>query len=374
LTTADTSIRATPRLDSLTSLRFAAALLVVLNHLTRDGGELPFITHLFTSGTAGVGFFFALSGFVLTWSARQGDTPGRFYRRRFARVYPLHLLTFFIAIPVLIFVGQHLFKTEVLASPLMLSAWFSEPGVYFGMNAPSWSLSDETLFYACFPLVIFLIRRFHRVATWVVLGIVVVAYFVITVTMTPHLNSTFWLYVFPPFRLLGFIAGCCAARLIQAGLRIRIPVWLVVAVGLITYVCVDEYQYVIRPIGHGVEDAVLLPVILLVLMTGATSDLEGRSPWLRARPLVKLGEWSFALYLTHWLLLQTVVHVFPQWRALDGLGRGAVDLAFICVAVGVAALAYTFVEKPLERRLRGPGSIFRTAKASRSPATLVDPA
>ncbi len=72
------------RLDSLTSLRFPAALFVFGFHtygiwtgVWEEVGEV-----FFRAGRSGVAFFFVLSGVVLAWSWRAADTPVAFYRRR----------------------------------------------------------------------------------------------------------------------------------------------------------------------------------------------------------------------------------------------------------------------------------------------------
>lgn len=49
---------------------------------------------------AGVSFFFILSGFVLVWSFRSSDTPGEFYRRRFARIVPAYVAMCVVALAV----------------------------------------------------------------------------------------------------------------------------------------------------------------------------------------------------------------------------------------------------------------------------------
>lgn len=48
-------------------------------------------------GRSALSFFFVLSGFVMTWSARPGDTATAFWRRRAAKIYPLHAVTWFAA-------------------------------------------------------------------------------------------------------------------------------------------------------------------------------------------------------------------------------------------------------------------------------------
>ena len=73
-------------LDSLTILRGPAALFVFFYH-TRWAHVVPSAS----VGYVGVALFFVLSGFVLTWSYKPADGAKKFYLRRFARVYPLHL-------------------------------------------------------------------------------------------------------------------------------------------------------------------------------------------------------------------------------------------------------------------------------------------
>ena len=95
------------RLNSLTGARFLAAGLVFLCHIATSGffapGSAPatgLMTITKTAGTLGVSFFFVLSGFVLTWSARPSDTYGGVLRRRFVKIFPNHVLTYGLAMAV----------------------------------------------------------------------------------------------------------------------------------------------------------------------------------------------------------------------------------------------------------------------------------
>lgn len=70
--------RPASRLPSLTGLRWIAALLVFGYHagtmrIVAEPDYQAVIDWLFTLGLSGVEFFFILSGFVLVWSARDGD-------------------------------------------------------------------------------------------------------------------------------------------------------------------------------------------------------------------------------------------------------------------------------------------------------------
>jgi peptidoglycan/LPS O-acetylase OafA/YrhL len=68
------------KLPSLTGLRWVAAMLVFgfhvgTMHVIAEPDYQAAVSRLFTLGLSGVQFFFTLSGFVLVWSARPGDTP-----------------------------------------------------------------------------------------------------------------------------------------------------------------------------------------------------------------------------------------------------------------------------------------------------------
>lgn len=344
-------------LNRLTSLRFFAALVVVVHHVTRDLTDIPGVTALATMGTAGVGFFFMLSGFVLTWSSREGDRPAAFYRRRFARVYPLHFVAMLAAIPVLLFIGSGQSLLSYLSNPLLLQAWVPDSAVYFGLNSPSWSLSAEALFYLLFPLVIGRLRMLGKRAVWGLLAGLLVAMIVIAAAGTLLLGAgdeaRFLFYVFPPYRVLGFLVGCCAARLLLMGVRVRVPVAGAVVLLGGAYAAVFVGQRLFSLVGHGVEDALLAPFIALLLMSAAAADVDGKPGPLTRSALIRLGEWSFALYLTHWLLLEVAAFIDPgaDSRALPF--RVLEDGLFIALAIGVSAAAYYGIEKPLEKRLRG---------------------
>ena len=144
-----------PRRDlpRLTSLRAFAALAVLGYHLMRHTDLLP-RDEWFRYGFAGVGLFFILSGFVLTWSIR----PAR--RRRptsgsgaSPAIYPSHFVMLVVAVVVPVIPGA-ITWLGAIAGLLLVQAWFSDWDVVFGMNAVSWSLSCEAFFYLCAPFVI----------------------------------------------------------------------------------------------------------------------------------------------------------------------------------------------------------------------------
>lgn len=147
------------RLDALTGLRWWAALMVFLYHM-REFAPLPgSIKLVFDQGYLGVTFFFVLSGFVLTWSMRPAVRLSTFYWRRFARIWPAHMVALMLAIPVFytfstIPEGSFLKPFDLgilLLSVVLIQGWWANPVILFSGNPAAWTLTVEALFYALHP-------------------------------------------------------------------------------------------------------------------------------------------------------------------------------------------------------------------------------
>src|SRR5256885_2684380 len=149
--------RTLPRLDSLTGLRFFAAAFVVLGHVETSGTyPAPVLSQLFSFPFAAVTFFFVLSGFVLVRSDRPHDSIGRFYRRRFARVWPLYALITVLLFPIgwlIRYPGWDFPRYLIVFGIVLLTLQSLCPlsRVQEAVNPPNWSLSCEAFFYAAFP-------------------------------------------------------------------------------------------------------------------------------------------------------------------------------------------------------------------------------
>lgn len=341
-------------LPSLTGARFLAALLVVLYHAGAWVEEVPTApAGPFRFGYVGVSFFFVLSGFVLTWTWRPGERTRSFYLRRFARVWPLHALTTCVAGCLALSGLAITARLEALpAHLLVVQSWWLDSSWIFQWNSPSWSLACEAFFYAVFPVLV----AFHgrpRVLLGIALGWLI-CWGVLVLEVRPDL--THFLYTFPAYRAGEFAVGVAAGMYLRAGRRL--PVGLAagatVAVGGYALIWLGD-----RLAGgffgreQWASQLVVLGGFALVILTAAQHDLDGRPSPLGAPWMVKLGQWSFALYLVHQLVFVFGVPV----RSNLGMGaRYVVILALSVVAVGVSAAAYEWFERPIEKRIRSWGS------------------
>ncbi|MGW0661956.1 acyltransferase family protein [Streptodolium elevatio] len=339
------------RLDSLTGLRWFAALAVFAFHVS-DRAPLPHLYTVSQYGDAGVSFFFVLSGFVLTWSFSPSVPLGTFYWRRFARVWPLLLVTSLLAIWALREDVSAVWG-KVLLSLGLLQAWLPA-GDVFG-NPVAWTLSCEAFFYLLLPFVApRLIGRSLR--TLAVFALVVIAamwayrYFTFELLNPTEHRTRLQIVRFPAGRFLEFLLGVSAAAAVLGGWRPRLRRrHLLVVLGGLLY-GLDWLHRQPWTVASWTIQAIA-PLFALLIAVSAVADVQGRRSWLSSSTTVALGTWSYAFYLVHILVMDglTDTVVYSPKTTWSNLAPAMVWLVLSVVA---SAIAYQYLEKPCEKRLR----------------------
>jgi peptidoglycan/LPS O-acetylase OafA/YrhL len=352
------------RIPALTGLRWWAALSVFFYHAVTLPGIFapsaamkPVQFLLGPAGGVGVSFFFVLSGFVLTWSARRVDTVTSFWRRRIVRIYPNHWIGCLLAIGAMLLTGDFTQLHDVVRVLLLVQTWTPSFIVATGVNGVSWTLACEMFFYLCFPLLIVLIRKIAPARLWYWAGGIVVAVFLFPVlsnllpaqpTMPfgpPFPEAASWFVErLPVTRLAEFTLGILLARIVMAGRWIRIPAWTAwTFLGLGYVVSMDNQENL-----YGRVAITLIPIAVLIA-NAATADVAGL-PALASRPaLVWLGNVSFAFYIVHLTVLSNIGRLFTGTRTVPA-GIGVLVLA-LAVTLALAWLVHVSVEKPVYRLL-----------------------
>lgn len=349
------------RLDSLTGLRWWAAFGVFAHHMT-NLAPLP-VFEVVGFGKYGVTLFFVLSGFVLTWSARPGVTAPTFYWRRFARIYPAHFVALLFAIPVFYSYTPDPAQSWVkpvsvgilLLSVPLIQGWWRDPVLLYSGNPAAWTLTCEFFFYALFPALHRVFARLRVRGALVAMTLSFAAALVYRgyVWFQPH--SWAAEVPLPVVRLSEFVIGIAIARAMLSGWRVRIaPVWAFLGSAALVGWLVTTTD---RPAGNTfaafvrvTKDEWIIFACAAMIATIAWRDLAGKRSLLRWRPLVLLGEWSYAFYLVH----ATFIYI-----ARDTFGKETVSwsnlqwyAALLIVSLAGAAALHYAVERPLERRLR----------------------
>jgi peptidoglycan/LPS O-acetylase OafA/YrhL len=334
------------RLDSLTEARFFAALGVVLLHASIGFGTTRTWLGSFSAfGFIGVSFFFMLSGFVLTWAARDSDAPGQFYKRRFARIYPIYVITWLAAVLYAAVGAGTVSWRPVLLGATLLQAW--NPNYDMAYNFPAWSLSVEAFFYAMFPFLIKAVSRMSaaRAAHGVAVGFLWMVTWTV-VTRLINAGPLDWLLIsLPLYRLGEFVCGMCLAAALIQGWRPRIP--SVIPILVLTACAFGFWQ--LRAAGPSWEpdrDIITLsvvPVELMLIASLAGRDL--RPHRRRSFLLVELGNASYALYISHALIIFA-------WGACGLPFDTHYMLVYVVVCIAASLLLHRLVEKPTERWLQ----------------------
>jgi peptidoglycan/LPS O-acetylase OafA/YrhL len=366
------------QLDSLTGMRFLAALLVVLHHTVSNplaGARLvslPALRSLAAVGYTGVTFFFVLSGFVLAWSWSTG-TARVFFARRFARIYPLHLLTWALSFVLLWQLSWETTPATAVLCLFLLQAWSPNAATAFGQNAVSWSLSCEAFFYAMFPFLVSGLKRLSSRAVVASLATTVACLAAVPVIVYEGFDSRAtgrYLHYLPVYRMGEFVVGICLALLVRRGLRwfpsaglttVAAALWL----GGVAILNAHARSIVPGSGGAGLPQVAaglaVLPMVSVWIVAAASADLEGRPSVLRSRILRRLGIWSYALYITHLLVLRELELAIGEHVGGNLAGRIALELAALGLVIAVSGVVYRFVERPLQRALRRRLHAQRTA-------------
>lgn len=334
----------------LTGVRFFAAFYVVLFHALpalRTHYHLPlFFATFLANGSLAVGFFFVLSGFILTYTysakLRDSTTLWAFWQSRFARIYPVYFLSLLLAW----WFQTHLAVVQRLAVLCMVQAWNPfAPDLAGVWNYPAWSLSAEAFFYLAFPFVLPWLSQLTRPSllsiTCFLVAISVFGHTITQVLGNVNHSSGFGRFLpLPLIRLPEFLIGMALGQLfLRSGPAYR-PIRVYGAV-LATLVLLS------LPIGSWVS-FVIIPFALL------TYDLaSGGGPVARllSTPvMLLLGGASYAIYLLQYPVRAWVRLLFSMAPAnLWSLGQILTPIILIFFSI----IVFRLWEEPWRRTLRG---------------------
>ncbi len=160
----------------------------------------------------------------------------------------------------------------------------------------------------------------------------------------------------PIVRVSEFALGMALAWAIRSGWRLRIPpavgiaamIGVVFAIVFVSHTGLTVPLISLIPPAFGNELFTLACAVAIVAL--AQKTLAGKRSWFESRLQVKLGEWSFAFYLVHATVIYLALRIFgPQGPAWHNVLWFA---AILAVDITLAWALHSFVERPLEKRMR----------------------
>jgi exopolysaccharide production protein ExoZ len=340
-----------PRVHALDALRGLLAIGIMVYHVL----GWTHVASITTLGTYGVYAFFVLSGFALEWAYgdRLRDPGGlrRYAAARIGRILPLYSLAALTTAAMSLYARRPVDRSDLLLN-VTLTFGFVNPGATSTVVG-GWSIGIEVVFYALFPLIVWLRLPTRWLAALAVSALALRIVYVGSLAQTGAGFSQAWVgYSQMPSFLWFFVAGMLGSRLVAArdarraavtAIRAGIPEsWPFAAgVGLIGLVVAatvigDQRDKVVWPLGA----LLALTVAVAVVLAGHAPPWHGRP----ARIATLLGDLSYGTYLLHPIV----------WRALSFAhvgGRTAVVMTFVGAPL-LALVVHRLIEVPAGRAIR----------------------
>ena len=360
------------RLDGVDILRGLAIFFVLMNHVNMrlviakipyaEGLPDQLVSSLMSNGQYGVQMFFAVSGFLITstslrrWGSLSSVSVRDFYALRFARIAPL-LLLLLAALSTLHATGLKDFvvsaNTGGLGRALVAALTFhvnvleAQRGYLPGNWDILWSLSIEEMFYLFFPPICWLLGR-GKLLIVLLLTFAVLGPFGRTVLN--HGND-----IWREYSYLGgmdaIALGCLTAIALSRTHLSRSVLWALSGIGMAFLIFSLGFSN--QADAWGLVDSGLDMTIVAIascMIIAAAAQTRWTSPRVLL-PLVKLGQRSYEVYLTHMFV------VFAFFNLFVSLGKSprAVPILFVAVII-VSSLLGIMVARsysePMNRVLR----------------------
>jgi peptidoglycan/LPS O-acetylase OafA/YrhL len=339
-----------PIIPPLTSLRFFAALFVVVFHYNLTHPLFP--ASLANFGYEAVTFFFMLSGFVLAYNhgipgAGINVTYRTFLFARLVRICPAYYLAI-LSVFLLFFIAgisDRLTAAQVLPVIFFVQAWVKEFAL--NLNPPAWSISNEMFFYLIFP-VLWAASRLVSAASFIATSAALVLLIALARDISfCGLNGS----VFGPFSPLAnlpqFIFGIGLGYYFLVRDLTRNHYQTLFFAGLAFVIS----SIVLKPLVNLVTSDLALSCAFGLLVLGTAGMRGNIEKALSRRTLVVLGDASYSLYILH----------FPIWlwwnhytRIVYAVGWPAsVDFgSYFAILLAASLATLFFLERPVRRRFQ----------------------
>jgi peptidoglycan/LPS O-acetylase OafA/YrhL len=350
----------TSRIPSLDGVRGIAATGIMLFHFSyyyAPQAGLFRSVPVFYRAYLCVDLFFLLSGFVMghvygqrlasDWRQHWWD----FARMRFARLYPLIVLTTLVLV-----IAHATFKVPVESvsftlgslalQPLLLQVW----GNGLSWNYPAWSISTEAAAYVLFVFCARpLLRERHP-------GLVAVA--CVAVLAGVSVEDHGMLHVYGGLRALlrtwaEFTLGVLLYRAHASGAPL--PRGRLLLIGAACLVLGKASGWDVFVIGA---------FACLILYAVDAETMPARI--LNSRAAVALGTWSYSIYLwhvpTHYMVMGILGAAGHPVAGLSPSEARILIVATMLAVIGLSAISFRYFERPIRRLIRrrlpsGHGSV-----------------
>ena len=348
------------KLLGLEIMRFISALSVLIwhyQHFAWPGNfireEQPLYRYLnifYEKGYGGVHVFFCISGFIFFWKYRETISSKivngkEFFISRFARLYPLHLLTLFLVIFLqLIYfnIYNDYFRWgnndsfHFILQLFMASEWGFQNGPSF--NGPTWSISVEILVYLMFFLILRYINKSIFVNIIIIIFCILAKFFKIPFLNLPIVSCIALFY-------MGGISAILFKFFETKKYKIFLNTILILTLILVSIIVWQLEIYKIENFNK-IFIFFYTPALLYIL-----------SQNIKFKPLAKksieiAGNLTYSSYLTHFPIQILIVVFFSLINKQIPFYNVFFFLSYILFTLVISYFTYVYFEAPTRKFIR----------------------
>lgn len=323
--------------NDIQGLRALAFLFVFIFHL--KSSWLP-------GGYIGVDMFFVISGFligsiILHQKEAQKFSFLSFYEKRLKRIVP----AYFYVLLVIAIAGYFFYipsDSGMLRGTLFRSAafisnmLFASGESYFGAQSHenpllhTWSLAIEMQFYLFLPLVLIFINK--KYLSYILAGtLILLTAYTTWQIYASHAKTAMYFSLLA--RIPEFFFGVLFSLLSRSKLKINKNVNL--ALNILGLFGLIMCSFLLTSESNFPGALAVIPSVATGFLLIPSDNIISR--FFATKPLVRIGEWSYSLYLWHWPIM-----AFMRYKQYD---FGIPETCFIITLTFLLSyISYTFIE------------------------------
>ncbi|KAA0990231.1 acyltransferase family protein [Dyadobacter aurulentus] len=355
---------------NLNGVRCIAAVLVIFHHLEQAKHalgianiyELPIVQH---AGRLGVGLFFVLSGFLITYllldeKGRFGNVDAKkFYLRRVFRIWPIY----FLIIGLSFFVFPHIdlldypgidekLATDAAERLLLLLLVF--PNYAFVLYdlpywcAQTWSIGVEEQFYYLWPWLIKYPRRSIPILILFLTLSAALLYFGLElIDPAEEIRNSMISTFLGQFRIQTMALGGLCAWLVYTNKNSVLDIIFRKDIQIVAYTLLLILFFSgVHFFGFLEVYALFFAFFILNVSCNPKSIVSLQNPVME-----HFGKTSYGLYLYHVVIIVLIINIFnkylPDWSGTSY--QIALYILTFAGSIAIASLSFTYFEQPLLR-------------------------
>jgi peptidoglycan/LPS O-acetylase OafA/YrhL len=303
--------------------------------------------HAMPGGFVGVDTFFVISGYVIaSLLLREREMTGdisvsRFYLRRVLRLYPALLVMVLVVTPIAAVDHIGWPVPDGLAALSYVTDFWSNGFGHFTLLLHTWSLAVEEQFYLVWPVVLLFMLRRNLPLRVILIGLAAISVLITYGVYSAHIHHLMFIQYLPTSHLTELVAGI----LLAVGELHGPKRWLVRLGGLPVALVALGAMVVAGFIVPAAWWA--FPLAAIVCWPPVAHVVLHRESWISAalcfRPVVWLGQRSYAFYLWHYPIIELLHRHHPT---LTNWEKAAIALP---LTLALTAVSWRLVETPFLR-------------------------